>query len=89
MIILKDPSDVTNYLNLTPFVIDQNALTHNQGTKLYFMLNFDAAADALHYYSVVDPTDALAISDALDDAGKAIYLPIRDLVHEYRDRMAK
>ena len=89
VIILKDPSDVTNYLNLTPFVVDQNALTHNQGTKLYFMLNFDAAANAVHYYSIADPTDALTISDALDDAGKAIYLPVRDLVHEYCDGMAK
>lgn len=88
VIILKDPTDVTNYLTLTPFVIDQNALTHNQGTKLYFLLNFDAAADAVHYYSIADPTDTLTISDALDVAGKAIYLPVRELIHEYRETMA-
>lgn len=88
VIILKDPSDVTNYLNLSPFVIDQNALTHNQGTKLYFLLNFDPAADAVHYYSIADPTDTLVISDALDAAGKDIYLPVRELVHEFRDAMA-
>jgi hypothetical protein len=88
VIILKDPADVTNYLNLTPFVIDQNALTHNQGTKPYFLLNFDAAADAVHYYSIADPTDTLVISDALDAASKDIYLPVRELVHEYRDAMA-
>lgn len=89
VIILKNLDDVTNYLNLTPFVIDQNALTHNQGTKLYFYLYFDAAADAVHYYSIGDPTDTLTISDSLDAAGKEIYLPIRELVHEFRERMTK
>lgn len=89
VIILKSLDDVTNYLNLTPFVIDQNALTHNQGTKLYFYLYFDAAADAVHYYSIADPTDTLTISDALDAAGKEVYLPIRELVHEFRERMTK
>jgi hypothetical protein len=89
VILLKDLQDVSDYLNLTPFIIDQNALTGNEKTKLYFYHFYDAGAKACHYYSIADPTDTLVISEALDDKGKAIYLPIRGLIDEFRERVAR
>ncbi|MEO6114175.1 MAG: CHAT domain-containing protein [Sphingomicrobium sp.] len=89
VILLKDLEDVSQYLNLTPFIIDQNALTKNESSKLYFHQFTDAAGDACHYYSIADPTDVLVISDAMDDKAKDIYLPIRDLIREFREGMAR
>ena len=81
--------DVSQYLNLTPFIIDQNALTGNDGSKLYFHRFTDAAGATCHYYSIANPTDLLVISDAMDPKEQAIYLPIRDLVREFREGMAR
>ena len=89
VILLKDVKDVREYLNLTPFVIDQNALTGNAGTKLYFHRFTDAAGDVCHYYLAANPTDVLEISDAMAAKDKPVYLPIRDLVREFREAMAR
>lgn len=89
VILLKDLQDVRDYLNLTPFVIDQNALTGNENTKLYYFNHHDAAADSSHLTSIADPTDILVIGDAMEAKVKPIYLPIRDLIHEFRARVAR
>ena len=89
VILLKDLEDVRDYLNLTPFIIDQNALTGNENTKLYYYHFHDEAADACHFYSIADPGDTLVISDAMDAKAKPIYLPIRGLIHEYRERVKR
>ena len=89
VILLKNLDDVSQYLNLTPFIIDQNALTGNDGSKLYFHQFTDAAGTTCHYYSIANPTDLLVISDAMDPKEQAIYLPIRDLVREFREGMAR
>lgn len=89
VILLKDVKDVRDYLNLTPFVIDQNALTGNAGTKLYFHRFTDAAGAVSHYYLASNPADVLEISDAMPPKAQSIYLPIRDLVREFREGMAR
>lgn len=89
VILLKDLDDVSQYLNLTPFIIDQNALTRNESTKLYFYQFTDAGGDACHYYSIADPSDMLVISDDMDDKARSIYLPIRDLIREFREAVAR
>jgi hypothetical protein len=89
VILLKDLDDVTDYLNLTPFLIDQNALTGNENTKLYTLAFHDAAADETHFVSIADATDQLVIGDAMEDKVKPIYLPIRELIHEYRERVRR
>ncbi|MGZ8335777.1 MAG: CHAT domain-containing protein [Allosphingosinicella sp.] len=89
VILLKDLADVSQYLNLTPFVIDQNALTGNENTKIYFYSHFVEAQGACHYYSIADPSDRLVISDELEPALRDIYLPIRGLVQEFRDRVKR
>lgn len=87
VILLKDLQDVSQYLNLTPFVIDQNALTGNVSTKLYFLRFHDALGDESHYYSIADPADVLVVGDVMDARDKATYLPIRALMDEFRTAM--
>ena len=89
VILLKDLEDVRDYLNLTPFIIDQNALTGNENTKLYYFRFHDAAQDASHFYSIADPADTLVISPAMDAKLQPIYLPILGLIHEFRDWVAR
>ena len=85
VILLRDVEDVSNYLNLTPFIIDQNALTGNDNTKLYYFSHFEADGTALAYYSVADISDRLVISDAMDAQMLPVYGPIKGLFQEYLD----
>lgn len=89
VILLKDLQDVSDYLNLTPFLIDQNALTGNENTKLYTFSFHDEAADSSHFASIADPADRLVIGSAMEEKVKPIYLPIRDLIHEFRERVKR
>lgn len=85
VILLKDLEDVSQYLNLTPFIIDQNALTGNDNTKLYFLRGYTVDDRTCHYYSIADPKDILKISDDMDPREKAQHLPMRNLVEEFRE----
>ncbi|MXP43097.1 CHAT domain-containing protein [Allopontixanthobacter sediminis] len=85
VILLKDLEDVSQYLNLTPFIIDQNALTGNENTKLFFLRGYSPADRTCHYYSIADPSDVLLISDTMDPKDQAAHLPVRSLVEEFRE----
>ena len=89
VILLKDLEDVRDYLNLTPFLIDQNALTGNENTKLYTFSFHDEAGDASHFVSIADPTDRLVIENGMEEKVKPIYLPIREQIHEFRERVTR
>jgi hypothetical protein len=89
VILLKDLEDVRDYLNLTPFLIDQNALTGNENTKLYTFGFHDEACNASHFVSIANPNDRLVISDGMEEKGKPLYLPIRALIHEFRERVTR
>jgi hypothetical protein len=89
VILLKDPEDVSQYLNLTPFVIDENALTGHENTKIYFYSHYDQASDAYHYYSIADPLDRLAISEEIDPDFRDIYVPIKGLLEEFCSTVAR
>lgn len=62
VLMLKTLKDVTQHLNLTPFVIDENALTKSPKAKLFFYSHHDRAADSYHFSFVSDATQALQIS---------------------------
>ena len=89
VILLKDLDDVSKSLNLTPFIIDQNALKGDDGSKLYLLGFIAQPGDVCHYYSIADPADVLVISDAMEGRERDIYLPIRELVREFRQAMAR
>ena len=49
VIILKSNKDVAEYLNLSPFVIDENAFTGDDKSKLFFFTHYDRATETYHY----------------------------------------
>ena len=63
VILLKDVADVKDYLSLSPFVIDENAFTGDQNSKLFFYSHHDAANDSYHFRFVDNAEDALTVSD--------------------------
>ncbi len=91
VILLKDPEDLSRFLSLTPFIIDQNALTGDFLTKLYFYSHHsgEGASGIDEYYSISDPADRLALSDAMPPAQQPYYLSTRALLAEFRARVAR
>ena len=63
VILLKHVDDVTDYLNLTPFIIDENAFTGDQNSKLFFYSHHDASDDSYHFRFVDDAEDHLTVSE--------------------------
>lgn len=89
VILLKDLDDVSSYLNLSPFVIDQNALTANAGTNLYFFHWYDAATDTLHYTQISEDTDRIEIRAVMPPPFAQSHPPMLKLYQEYRAMVAR
>ena len=73
VILLKDLEDVSDYLNLTPFIIDENAFTGDENSKLYFYSHRDQAEGTYHFRSVDDADDRLIVSDDRYPQIKALF----------------
>ena len=52
-----------DYINLTPFIIDQNALLGLPKFRLFLLSHYDAADDTYHYVLANDPDTTLVIGD--------------------------
>lgn len=89
VVLLKDLDDVSRYVDLSPFMIDENALTHNAGSKLYFVRWYDPQADALHYTHVSEERDRLEISAQMAEELKGSHLPTLNLYKEYHAVVAR
>ena len=61
VILFKELNDVSSYINLSPFLIDRNALTRNPGAMLYFFNWYDQASDVLHYTQISESSDRLEL----------------------------
>lgn len=76
-------SDGAGYLNLTPFVIDENALMGRALSKLYFLSHYSAEADTYHYGMVnnlesdlpVSSTNFPRIKSMLDEFKAVVFAP--------------
>jgi hypothetical protein len=62
VILLKNAEDAANYLSLSPFVVDQNALTGDLNSKLFFYSHRDPASGYCFRF-VDNADDSLVISD--------------------------
>ena len=51
----RDNNEIIGYLNLTPFIIDENALNGNQSSKIYLFIYY--MNDAYHYQFMNNPSD--------------------------------
>lgn len=58
VMLLKDLQDVSQFLSLSPFVIDENALAGNQNSKIFYY-NYRDASDGGYYYKFVDNEEEL------------------------------
>ena len=58
--VLLYKNKLSNHLNLSPFVLDQNALSREVNSKLYYFSH--QTEDSLHYYWIENDSDTLEIS---------------------------
>lgn len=78
VVLQKDREDLQNYLNLTPFLIDENAIIGAASSKLFFY-DYHDDDDNFHFASVNDNmNDRLIVSDKN-------YPDIKNLCKEFRD----
>ena len=89
VILLKKLNDVTSYINLSPFIIDKNALTGNPFSNLYFLRWFDSATDRLHYRQISRDGDELQIWKDMPDPKDAPFPPVLALYQDYRVDVAR
>lgn len=76
VILLKNIDDISDFLNLTPFVIDENALTGDEKSKLFFYTYQDS--EGRYIYQFIDnEEDTLSISTVL-------YPKIHDQMEEFQ-----
>ncbi|MEO8070668.1 MAG: CHAT domain-containing protein [Acidobacteriota bacterium] len=62
-VILLKGDDMTTYLSLSPFVIDENAFTGDQNSKLFFYSHRDDDGRSYAFRFVENEDDGLVISD--------------------------
>ena len=89
VILLKELDDVTNYINLSPFVLDQNALTRNPGTNLYFFHWYEEATDTLHYSQISEDTDRIELRAVMPPPFDVSHPPMLKLYQEFRSTVAR
>lgn len=100
VILLRDLNDVSSYINLSPFVIDRNALSRDTGSNVYFFRRYDGATDIAHYDQVsegADKLELLAVMPRLQGAnGVVLDNPLAQsgpamlkLYQEFRSTVAK
>ncbi len=63
VILLKSKKNLTEYLNLSPFIIDENALIGEKKSKLFFFSHFDINTEDWHYKFAYNTADKLCIND--------------------------
>ena len=89
VILLKELDDVTSYINLSPLVLDQNALTRNPGTNLYFFHWYDEAAGTLHYTQISEDSDRIEIRSQMPPPFDVSHPPMLKLYQEFRSTVAR
>jgi CHAT domain len=63
VILLKAKTNFADYLNLSPFIIDENALIGENKSKLYFFSHYDKVSGNYHYKFAFNTGDKLIIND--------------------------
>lgn len=67
----KEEEDVDRYLNLSPFIIDENAWKKEKGSKLFFFSRFKIATDQVSYKFLSNQAEEL-------DVSRRIYAEIKE-----------
>ncbi|MCP4152866.1 MAG: CHAT domain-containing protein [bacterium] len=77
----ENDNEVAGYLSLSPFIIDENALTGDECSKLFFYSHREEVQGEVRYvYTFVDnPEESLVISDDK-------YPQVKELMEEFKER---
>ena len=62
VLLQKEADGVQTYLNLSPFIIDENALKGEKKSKLFFFSHYDSGSDSYYYHFVNNRDNILVIS---------------------------
>ena len=81
VIFLKNNDDVAGYLSLSPFIIDENALTGDECSKLFFYSHREVVQGKVCYvYKFIDNREeTLTVSDEK-------YPQVKELMEEFKER---
>ena len=79
VILQKKRNDLKIHLNISPFIIDENAMTGAESAKLFFY-DYHDEFDNYHYASVVNSNDRLVVTSDKYPALKALCKEFRDQV---------
>ena len=80
VILLKNLQEVTDYLSLSPFIIDENALTGHQNSKLFFY-SFQDSSGRDYYYKFIDnEEEQLIVSDRK-------YSQVKEQFEEFKENL--
>lgn len=77
VVLLKNTEDMAHFLSLSPFIIDENALTGHQNSKLFFYSHQDTS-DSHYYYKFID-------NEAEKLAVKENYPQVTEQLEEFRN----
>ena len=67
VVLQKYPLAPNNYLNLAPFIVDENSFSSTCVSNLFFLSYYDGDDDTYRYASVFDPSIVLVVSSVAEN----------------------
>jgi hypothetical protein len=91
VVLLKRAKDLTDYLSLSPFVIDENAFTGQPKSKLFFYSHHDSSDDSYHFRFVNDADQGLAVpsQEKKDGSLVAALETVKVQFEDFREAMSR
>jgi hypothetical protein len=80
VILVKNIDNIGDYLNLTPFIIDKNALTGDEKSKIYYYSY--KSGEAYNYHFIDNEEESLEISEV-------VHKEIFTQMHQFQDSVFK
>jgi len=82
VILLKSVDNVAEYLSFSPFIIDENALTRNQNSKLFYYTYQDiSSGNDCYYYKFIDNEEEKLI------VSETKYPQVKEQFEEFKENM--
>lgn len=82
VLLLKNIEEIADYLSLSPFVIDENALLGSQNSKLFFFCYQDGQTGDCYYKFADNEEELLIVSDAT-------YPQVKKQIEEFKNDVIK
>ena len=82
VILQRDRELGSDFLNLTPLVIDESAFSNGRLPNLYFFSHQDPASERYIYRMIGNPANMIAVPD--EDARRAYLKPVKRMFDEFK-----